>query len=248
MTKDPESARRELLDGFAARGVLPMELERYMGMPFAQVTPEGLVRLRDMLTTLEEGSVTWQEYLDGTTAEDAKDMSDKSQPDTKGKAILDKINTQTQEKGAKSTETGKTTTQAQGQTASVAATAKQAPTSMPAGASPIATGGGNPSSQALPGAKGNLTPTGNLFEGANEKKHESEVNPQPKVLSDQEWADILLYLDEEPSRAKLKKQVREKMGLGNLSRINPTARTGYLLSLQDAAKREDIVIETFIKG
>lgn len=91
ITKDPEAEKRELIDGFTKRGVMPSELERFIGAPIAQFSSDQLFKLREILTSIEEGVVTWAEYLEGTTAEDAKEMSEKSQPETKGKAILDKV-------------------------------------------------------------------------------------------------------------------------------------------------------------
>lgn len=216
VTQDPAGARRELLDGFAARGITPVDVERYMGKPNAQFLADDLVRLRDMLTSIEDGAVTWQEYLDGTTAEDAKEMSDKSQPDTKGKAILDKIGQASQP-----------VTSAQGQ---------QAP--VPVMPSPSVVPTPAPIQEEL--RKGQTAepmpaPAGSLFD------------PPAAALNDQQWADILLYLDEEPDRAKLKDEVRQKMGFGVLTKLHPAKRNPFLLTLQDAAKKQGLKIETFVK-
>lgn len=91
VTSDPEHERRTLLDGFARRGIYPTEIEKYLGCPSAQFSPEQLMTLREILTSLEEGTITWAEYVEGTTIEDGKAMQERSQPDTKGKMILDKI-------------------------------------------------------------------------------------------------------------------------------------------------------------
>lgn len=89
--KDPDAEKRALLDGFARRGVMPSELEKYLGMPPAQWGAEQVVTLRDLLTAIEEGVATWREVLEGTAAEGGVEMEAKSQPATKGAAILDKI-------------------------------------------------------------------------------------------------------------------------------------------------------------
>ena len=212
VTTDPDAARRELHDGFAARGVMPVELERYMGMPIARVTPDGLVKLRDMLTTLEEGTVTWQEYLDGTTAEDAKEMSEKSQPGTKGATILDKIGP---------------------------ATSSTAAANSPASVSET-----KPKTQDAKQAE-ELILTGKQEKQKAEKAQASLTGGQ--TITDQEWIDILLYMDETPERSTLKNSVRERNAFGNLIKLHPTKRTGFVLSVQDAAKKAGLTIQQFIK-
>jgi hypothetical protein len=98
--KDPAGERRKLLDGFARKGVTPMEIERLLGAPAAQFTPDDLVKLHDMLNAIEDGHSTWQEFVDGTPAQVSEQIADKSQVDTKGAAIAGKLADVQTERGA----------------------------------------------------------------------------------------------------------------------------------------------------
>lgn len=87
ITKDPDSERRSILDGFSKRGVMPSDVERFIGCPSAQFSPDNLVTLRDMLNSIEDGHATWAEYVEGTVAQATEEIKEKSQPETKGKAV-----------------------------------------------------------------------------------------------------------------------------------------------------------------
>lgn len=90
ISKDPDAEKRELLDGFASRGILPHELEAYLNdTPNAKWTPAQLLKLREMLTTIQDGAATWQEFIEPTPEADKQDMEEKSQPGTKGQEILE---------------------------------------------------------------------------------------------------------------------------------------------------------------
>ena len=88
---DPEKERRDILDGFTKRGVMPSAIEAFMGSPAAQFTPSDLVKLREILSTIEEGTATWKDFLEGTIAEEQQNMADASQPDTKGVEVREKL-------------------------------------------------------------------------------------------------------------------------------------------------------------
>jgi outer membrane biosynthesis protein TonB len=104
ITKDPEAERRAILDGFSRRGVMPSDLERFIGCPSAQFTPDNLVTLRDMLTSIEDGHATWSEYIEGTVAQTTEEIKEKSQPETKGKAVAEKLKTVAEERQVKQPE------------------------------------------------------------------------------------------------------------------------------------------------
>jgi hypothetical protein len=97
--KDPAGERRAILDGFSKRGILPLEIERFMAKPSAQFSTDDLVELRDMLTSIEDGHTTWQEYLEGTSAQTTEEIAEKSQVETKGKEVNEKLKTVAQERG-----------------------------------------------------------------------------------------------------------------------------------------------------
>lgn len=87
ITKDPDAERRSILDGFSKRGVMPSDVERFIGCPSAQFSPDNLITLRDMLNSIEDGHATWGEYVEGTVAQATEEIKEKSQPETKGKAV-----------------------------------------------------------------------------------------------------------------------------------------------------------------
>lgn len=91
VTKDPQAEKTAILDGLTKKGVMPSDVERYIGCPAAQFTPDTLVQLRDVLTSIEDGHTTWAEYIEGTKVEISVELAAKSQPETKGAAILEKI-------------------------------------------------------------------------------------------------------------------------------------------------------------
>lgn len=97
--KDPAGERRQILDGFAKKGITPIELERYMSKPSAQFSVDDLVNLRDMLTSIEDGHTTWQEYLEGTSAQTTEEIAGKSQPETKGAEVNEKLKDLAKERG-----------------------------------------------------------------------------------------------------------------------------------------------------
>lgn len=91
IAKDPDAERRAILDGFTKRGVMPSEVERFIGCPSVQFSTENLVTLRDMLTSIEDGHATWAEYIDGTAMQVTDEIKEKSQPATKGKAVSESL-------------------------------------------------------------------------------------------------------------------------------------------------------------
>lgn len=91
VAEDPDRERKDVLDGLAKKGVMPTDVERFIGKPNQQMTPQELVNLREILTAIEDGSATWQEFLDGTAGGERSQMATASQPETKGKEILSKI-------------------------------------------------------------------------------------------------------------------------------------------------------------
>lgn len=98
IAKDPDAERRAILDGFSRRGVMPSDVERFIGCPSMQFSTENLVTLRDMLNSIEDGHATWAEYIDGTVAQATEEIKEKSQPDTKGKAVSEALKKVAQER------------------------------------------------------------------------------------------------------------------------------------------------------
>lgn len=60
--KDPDAARKKIVDGFGALNIPVSELERFLGHKLALSTPAELAQLRQIWKSLQEGNSTWAEY------------------------------------------------------------------------------------------------------------------------------------------------------------------------------------------
>lgn len=69
VAKDPDAERRRLADAFAKMGVLPTDLEGYLGHPLAQCVPAELETLRALYVAIKEGHATWAELVEERTKE-----------------------------------------------------------------------------------------------------------------------------------------------------------------------------------
>lgn len=99
--QDPDAERRAILDGFAKRGVMPSDVERFIGCPSMQFSTENLVTLRDMLNSIEDGHATWAEYIEGTAVQTTDEIKEKSQPETKGKTVTSALKKVAEERNVK---------------------------------------------------------------------------------------------------------------------------------------------------
>jgi hypothetical protein len=61
--KDPDAAKRRIVDAFAEVGVGPVDLQAYLGHPIERVQPAELEELRGVYTALKEGEATWGEIM-----------------------------------------------------------------------------------------------------------------------------------------------------------------------------------------
>jgi hypothetical protein len=61
--KDPDAARKEIADGFAALNVLPADLKSYLGHDLAQCSPAQLTQLRGLWVGIRDGAVTWADVM-----------------------------------------------------------------------------------------------------------------------------------------------------------------------------------------
>jgi hypothetical protein len=68
--RDPDSARKEVLDGFAALNIPPSELSKYLGHDLGIATPAEIAELRTVWTALKDGEASWSDALEakGRTA------------------------------------------------------------------------------------------------------------------------------------------------------------------------------------
>ncbi|HUX02318.1 MAG TPA: hypothetical protein VMY35_15240 [Phycisphaerae bacterium] len=62
--KDPDAAKRKLIDAFATIGVVPDMLQEYLDHPLEQITPKELGELRAIYTSIAQGDMSWGEVMD----------------------------------------------------------------------------------------------------------------------------------------------------------------------------------------
>lgn len=62
--KDPNAARVRLLDAFASVGVMPSDLEQYLGHTTERLAPAELEVLRKIYASINTGEASWQEIID----------------------------------------------------------------------------------------------------------------------------------------------------------------------------------------
>lgn len=74
--EDPERAKKLVADNFAKLGIIPSSVEEYLGHPFAQITPEEIVDLKEIFISVRDGETTWKEILAAKV-----DQSEEKQPE-----------------------------------------------------------------------------------------------------------------------------------------------------------------------
>lgn len=65
VSSDIESAKKQILDAFAAIGVKPVDLEKYLSHGLSTVSPAEIADLRTIYNTIKSGEATWADYKDG---------------------------------------------------------------------------------------------------------------------------------------------------------------------------------------
>lgn len=86
--KDPSAARNKLIDAFASIGIMPIEIEKYLGHPLMQVTVDEVQELRGMFSAIKDGEAKWADYVhtdEPSKEEQNDDMKSKLLGDTKKK-------------------------------------------------------------------------------------------------------------------------------------------------------------------
>jgi len=66
--QDPAGERRRLVDAFAALGVLPADLARYLGHPLEQLQAAELTELREVFAAVRDGEIKWTDVMSARLA------------------------------------------------------------------------------------------------------------------------------------------------------------------------------------
>jgi hypothetical protein len=67
--QDPDAARRAVVDAFAPLGVMPRDLDEYLGHPLAASSPAELDELRVAFATVRDGETRWVDLVEAKRAE-----------------------------------------------------------------------------------------------------------------------------------------------------------------------------------
>jgi hypothetical protein len=82
--KDPDAAKKKVMDKFSALGVSPTMLKEYLGRPLETLTPKDLSELATLYNGLKEGDFTWTEVM--RTQKEAAEGDDTKPAEPRGKA------------------------------------------------------------------------------------------------------------------------------------------------------------------
>lgn len=61
--KDPDAAKKKILDAFATIGVLNSDIAAYIGHSVEKATPAEIERLRVVYSSIKQGEATWEEFV-----------------------------------------------------------------------------------------------------------------------------------------------------------------------------------------
>src|SRR5262245_23150743 len=78
VAKDPDAARRKILDSFATLNVPPSELRAFIGHDLATCSPAEITKLRDTYSAIVSGEHTWSEFYRPEPAESPTPASTKT--------------------------------------------------------------------------------------------------------------------------------------------------------------------------
>jgi hypothetical protein len=70
--KDPDAAKKKILDSFASIGISANDIEKYLKHKTDRLTPKELEDLRDIYVAINEGEATWAQFF-GTKDEEGND-------------------------------------------------------------------------------------------------------------------------------------------------------------------------------
>lgn len=70
--EDPEASRKRVLDSFAALGVMPSDLESYLGHGTASCSPAEMQGLREIYAAIRDGQTSWSEVVETKNGDSGK--------------------------------------------------------------------------------------------------------------------------------------------------------------------------------
>lgn len=61
---NPDAAKNQIFDAYAALGIMPSELESYLGKAAERITPDDIGELRSLYTAIRDGEITWEAAIE----------------------------------------------------------------------------------------------------------------------------------------------------------------------------------------
>ena len=85
--EDPKAAKKKLLDAFGSVGVMPDELEAFLGHSLEQISNQELDSLRAVYTSIQQGESSWKDFL----LDALENAKTRGQPSEATQAVHDRI-------------------------------------------------------------------------------------------------------------------------------------------------------------
>ncbi len=73
---DPTAYMKKLLDGFSIIGVLPSQIDEYLGHSVDTVTPDEILDLKDIFGEMRDGESTWADVMERGQKTESKPLTD----------------------------------------------------------------------------------------------------------------------------------------------------------------------------
>jgi len=89
--RDPDAAKKKLIDAFARIGVLPDQLAEYLGHDTSQVVPAELLDLRAVYSAIQEGETTWRAVLDMRSGSNEKPTEEAQKAQAAVNGVKDRL-------------------------------------------------------------------------------------------------------------------------------------------------------------
>lgn len=101
--KDPEGARRRVVDAFAGLNISPADLTEYLGHDLAKATPATIADLRSLWAELSSGETTWGQVMGEVRAERGDKPKGEEKPSTLA-AVTESLKSKAADKAAPKSE------------------------------------------------------------------------------------------------------------------------------------------------
>lgn len=91
VTADPGAAKKALVDAFAAVGIMPKELEAYLGHDLAQLQPAEVEDLRGIYAAVRDGEAKWSDFVNQRGTESESQTTEAGPKKSAPAALADQI-------------------------------------------------------------------------------------------------------------------------------------------------------------